>query len=289
MCIIVYKPKNQKVSKGILKNCFTNNPDGAGFMYPVDGKVFISKGYMDFDSLWTDVSKIPTEYPIIYHFRIRTHGAKCKELCHPYPITTDYNLLHAHNLVADFGVAHNGVFYDLPSVQGESDTTIFIANVLTPLKKLAKHEKSTLCDLRYNDLLDFACGSTSRLALMDPDGNVSLRGHGWVSHEGCHFSNTSYVSYKTTYKTYSQTSMCTTSSTLTEMYELLTGSILLDTNTGELITLEKDSEFYVDLDGLVYKQICVNGTYVYRQNHLQYDWCYKDNYNKLGNSVERRV
>ena len=33
MCIIVYKPAGKRLpSENILKNCFINNPDGAGIM-----------------------------------------------------------------------------------------------------------------------------------------------------------------------------------------------------------------------------------------------------------------
>ena len=58
MCIIVAKEKGQKLpSKDILKTCFNNNDDGAGFMYVQDGKVIIDKGYMDFKSFYKRVTR----------------------------------------------------------------------------------------------------------------------------------------------------------------------------------------------------------------------------------------
>ena len=35
-------------SKKIFSNCFSNNDDGAGFMFPLNGKVHIEKGFMSF-------------------------------------------------------------------------------------------------------------------------------------------------------------------------------------------------------------------------------------------------
>jgi hypothetical protein len=50
MCIIVYKPKGIELPKeDILKNCFDNNADGAGYMYAHKGKVLIHKGFMDWE------------------------------------------------------------------------------------------------------------------------------------------------------------------------------------------------------------------------------------------------
>ena len=57
MCIIVIKPQNVAFpSKEILKNCFTQNPDGAGFMYPANHKVMIEKGFNNFDKFYGALS-----------------------------------------------------------------------------------------------------------------------------------------------------------------------------------------------------------------------------------------
>ena len=46
MCVICYKPKGIAFpEERILQNCFDNNPDGAGFMWPENGKVHIRKGF----------------------------------------------------------------------------------------------------------------------------------------------------------------------------------------------------------------------------------------------------
>ena len=51
MCIIIAKEKYGRLpSEKELKNCFTNNSDGAGFMYVKNGKVVIDKGYMKYEA-----------------------------------------------------------------------------------------------------------------------------------------------------------------------------------------------------------------------------------------------
>ena len=59
MCIIAIKPKNIDLpNKEYLENCFINNDDGAGFMYTKNNKVYIYKGYMDFDSFYKSVLQL---------------------------------------------------------------------------------------------------------------------------------------------------------------------------------------------------------------------------------------
>ena len=56
MCILVIKPKGKEMpSKKILRNCWENNPDGAGMMYVKDGHVVIDKGYMEFSDFWKEL------------------------------------------------------------------------------------------------------------------------------------------------------------------------------------------------------------------------------------------
>ena len=51
MCIIAIKPAGVKLPKGdTLETMWINNDDGAGLMYPRDGKVEIYKGYMTYKS-----------------------------------------------------------------------------------------------------------------------------------------------------------------------------------------------------------------------------------------------
>ena len=52
MCVIMSKPANVSFpEESILKNCWDNNPDMGGFMYAMNGRVYIHKGY---DSIPTE-------------------------------------------------------------------------------------------------------------------------------------------------------------------------------------------------------------------------------------------
>ena len=64
-----------------LIQCFKHNPDGAGYMLPINDKVVIRKGFMTFEEFKKDINKVvkdnhidPTETPIVLHFRISTQG-----------------------------------------------------------------------------------------------------------------------------------------------------------------------------------------------------------------------
>ena len=80
MCIIAIKNKGIELpSEQILETMFKNNSDGAGFMYAVDNKLIIQKGYMTFRSFMSALKKLEqkydlTEIPLVMHFRIATSG-----------------------------------------------------------------------------------------------------------------------------------------------------------------------------------------------------------------------
>ena len=51
MCIIAIKEKGVAMPDlETLNNMWNNNPDGAGYMFPFDGKVHIRKGFMSLKS-----------------------------------------------------------------------------------------------------------------------------------------------------------------------------------------------------------------------------------------------
>lgn len=119
MCIIVYKPKGISVDRQILENCFANNPDGAGFMFPCEGRLLIKKGYFEFEDFWAAWEKCRKVHgdhlPVVLHFRIATAGEIDKANCHPHRI--------AHNL----GFVHNGILscVHVPKDSDVSDTIIY--------------------------------------------------------------------------------------------------------------------------------------------------------------------
>ena len=119
MCIIVYKPAKMPMVCSTLETCFANNPDGAGFMFPCEGRLLIKKGYFEFDDFWTAWEKCQKIHgdnlPVIFHFRIATAGVVDKANCHP------------HRITHDLGFVHNGILacVDVPKDSSISDTIIY--------------------------------------------------------------------------------------------------------------------------------------------------------------------
>jgi len=119
MCIIVYKPWGIPMDFRTLETCFENNPDGAGYMFPCEGRLLIKKGFFSFDDFsaaWDKSRKIHGDtLPVVFHFRIATAGKIDKANCHP------------HRIAHDLGFVHNGILscVDVPKGSEVSDTIIY--------------------------------------------------------------------------------------------------------------------------------------------------------------------
>lgn len=192
MCIIVVKPRNKTIKEETFKNCFDNNPDGCGFMYVKKGMVYGKKGIMSYKEFLREQKRIPKDVNVVYHFRISTHGGVVPQLTHPFPLASSFEKMHKLEWWNEYGVVHNGIFTRVKAPEGESDTEVFISNVLKPLQELSKIKQNSLIDKYYDDIIESAVG-TSKLAIMDKTGFVRMYGNGWINGEdGCYYSNSTY-------------------------------------------------------------------------------------------------
>lgn len=201
MCVIVVKPEGQIIEDKILKQCFKNNPDGAGIMFPENGKVKIQKGFMvyqDFLKFWktfqkeNDVKKIP----IVFHFRIATQGKVNGKNCHPFPLTENEEDLKKESILTNIGITHNGIIpfctdYSNYSVliDSLSDTQIFIKDYLY---SIYKDFPSFYKNKAMRDLIQES--TNSKFAIM-ANNTVYTIGN-FNSYKGNYFSNESYKPYK---------------------------------------------------------------------------------------------
>ena len=65
MCIIAAKPAGVNMPDDrILENMWNRNDDGAGFMYAINGKVYIEKGFMRYKDLKTRLNQLGKKYNI---------------------------------------------------------------------------------------------------------------------------------------------------------------------------------------------------------------------------------
>lgn len=204
MCIAIAKLEGQKFpSDAILRNCFDNNPDGAGFAYPVRNGVRIQKGYMTWDAFKAALDRLKQHVdvdniPMLLHFRIATHGTVDGAMTHPFPINYDEGALKKTDYVSDYAVIHNGIISmcstGYKSV-GLSDTAIFIKDYLTLIATNPKWNYSA----DNMNLIEKLIGS--KMAVLDKCGHISHT-EGFEVFEGNMYSNTTYKENRKTYTKY---------------------------------------------------------------------------------------
>ena len=194
MCIAIYKPMGIEFpSKRTLKECFENNPDGAGFMVATGEAVRYEKGFMYFKEFWRALKsareKFGDDKAYVLHFRISTQAGVNKECTHPFPLSKNMSELRTLKGECNIGVAHNGIISLTTSYKkgiSHSDTMEFITDYLAYLI----HNE----DYYYNkDTLDVITRlADSRLAILDRHGHCETLGQGWLVDRGVYYSNTSY-------------------------------------------------------------------------------------------------
>lgn len=199
MCIIVAKGKNLKMpSKEILERCFNVNSDGAGYMYVKNGKVYINKGFMDFNSFYKSIEKLGKIYDlekhaIVMHFRISTGGNVDGGNCHPYPITSNEEHLRRKHFVTDLGMCHNGTISHYSggylSKDILNDTQKFIKNFVSVIKDM---DANFLHNRRAMELIEDIAGS--KLCFLDSDEKIHLVGK-FIKDNGIYYSNSGYLDY----------------------------------------------------------------------------------------------
>lgn len=198
MCIVVYKPNGKNFpKKEVLEKCFQNNDDGAGFMYAKDGKVYIQKGYMKFETFYKALKKSIVnnkggkDIPYVLHFRISTQAGVRPDCTHPYPLSNQMNDLRKLKVQTDIGIAHNGIisltsYYSKEKKLTYNDTMAFITEYLSLIIKDCNYYK----DKSNIELIEKL--SESKLAILGADGHCELIGKNWIENKGCFFSNDTF-------------------------------------------------------------------------------------------------
>lgn len=179
MCVAIYKPIGLELDRETLKNCFITNPDGCGFSYIEEetGEIRIQK-FMELAPFLTAYEEKQTRYlntsPFLVHFRIKTHGQKDLDNCHPFLIDSEHVFIH------------NGVIRNVPDCpdKKKSDTRMFKELFLRKLPA------GWFGNTAVHDLIEEYIGSFSKLAIMNREGVVELYNESKGSwKEGVWFSN----------------------------------------------------------------------------------------------------
>lgn len=199
MCVIMAKPANVAFpEENILKNCWDNNPDMGGFMYALNGRVYIHKGFETWEKFKSalDKTRLKTgdNIPYVCHFRISTQGFD-RACCQPFPLSSKMSNLKKSRTEANMGVAHNGILSLTSDGSKEySDTMKFITDYLVNIIRSYDWHKDKRTVKLIENLIE-----GSRFAVLDKRGECVLLGKGWVEDKGCHFSNGTYSYKKVTY------------------------------------------------------------------------------------------
>lgn len=245
MCIIIAKDKLGRLPREEeLKNCFTYNDDGAGFMYVDNGKVVVDKGYMTYDSFIKHYKVLLEKYnnfknkSLVIHCRIGTSGKNTKGLTHPYPITDNQRLLKSRHLSnLEIGIAHNGIIKGYGTATGLNDTQEYISKYIYPLYS---HYKDFY---KNKDMLyQIEMATNSKFAILDSSDTIYYVGE-FIDDNGLNFSNDTYLSYNYTYYNYGYNYDYgyTRQSTIKDTYD--------DYNYDNDYLVPLESNWYIDLYG----------------------------------------
>ena len=193
MCIIAIKKANVKmISKDIIKTCFDNNPDGAGYMFLQKNKVIIRKGFMTVDALLKSLKTVKNIdiIPLILHFRIGTHGKNNQQNTHPYPISKHVKALQLLSTTTNLGVVHNGIIDCVYPRAKINDTMEYILTVLYPLYRLSPNFYTTDYARQIIEATTY-----SKFAFLDSEGVISVVGE-YELFDGIFYSNSNYKKHK---------------------------------------------------------------------------------------------
>ena len=168
MCVIIYKPAGETVSKKNIEDAWKGNSDGFGLMYydPEEDKVVSHKKLeptMEEIHEWFDKLK---DTDAAFHMRITTHGDTIEQLCHPFRV------LHRKKHGKDLFFMHNGIIGKAPKAPDKlhSDTTMFNKTLLQPM---LSNNPEFMEEETFNDLIEGYIGH-SKLLFLDSNGKFTF-------------------------------------------------------------------------------------------------------------------
>lgn len=278
MCVIAVAPKDVAVPSDVMmKKMFDHNSDGAGFAYAINDKVIVEKGFMTYKEFYNALAGLDkklkakdlttTDIPIMFHFRIGTHGPNSRGLTHPFPFTEKTEFFEALDYKTNVVLAHNGIISTVKPLGGLSDTVQYIKDIVLPLYE---HDRYFYDSLPLQELLANT-NDSSRFAILDDRGIFTYIGY-WVKDEsapGVFFSNLNHnttYSYNYSPSQYGKYSYDLTrrmkplSSTLGKFYRVATTKT---TKSGELDAIPVTNDviqYYVDDYGYIYHDTHIDPT-----------------------------
>lgn len=135
MCVIIYIPKGESISKKEIKKAWKTNPDGAGYMQttgtPGNEKTLYKRGFMTFKSYWENIKHKIGRQDLILHLRISTSNKINQLQTHPYEAGHKTRL---QGVTTAPVICMNGVIYQQPEYTNFNDTMSYIQDHLNAFK-----------------------------------------------------------------------------------------------------------------------------------------------------------
>lgn len=168
MCVIIIKPAGKQLPTDYeLRQAHAHNPHGCGFV----SKTCHYKG-MNFETFLEKIHEVPVNENCIIHFRLATHGSKCKANCHPFNRGTIW-------------FAHNGILSIRPEGDMTDSETAFQNIIYPAIQKYGF--KSAYVSRVVNKII-----GCSKFAMMDGHGNIRTFGQ-YISYQGRMYSNLHHI------------------------------------------------------------------------------------------------
>lgn len=96
MSLLVHKPSNVEIDRGIFDKCCSDGSSMFGVSYAKDGKLFIKKNFKSKDTFFTELSKLK-EVSAIIHFA-REPAFEKINYCGPYRLDENHAMMHDGNI-----------------------------------------------------------------------------------------------------------------------------------------------------------------------------------------------
>ena len=184
MCVIIYIPKGEQISKQELKDAWTTNSDGSGFATIINNHVHFEKGFMTFSEFFHAVKKFIGGYELVLHFRISTSNAINKIQTHPYKLGNKTCL--KGDTISPV-ICMNGIIYGQQEYKGYNDTMSYIQDHKLAFKVINQ------------DILNIIASDTAcKWAVVTPQG--VLISDNFTYYQGRYYSNKNHLTptYKKT-------------------------------------------------------------------------------------------
>lgn len=155
MCLLMFKKPGGKLVEAWLRQAWSCNPHGGGYVFHNGKELLYNKGLMTLEGMLHGIqTDIKPEFSAIIHFRAASVGAISSENTHPF------------DAGGTWWMGHNGTINDTDPVGDESDSAAFArAELFQHLEK--KPEK--ILDVEVQQAIkDRICGS--RLVFMNGEG-----------------------------------------------------------------------------------------------------------------------